>query len=109
MRYLLAGVLMVVAAGACRAESPGLNPVRLGMSEEEVDEAFGCPDNSNFFFGMGGYANYRRVDWLGGEQMTHVVFDAQFRAVSFSTRYSPFAATPPWLAALHSTAVPAGK
>jgi hypothetical protein len=109
MRYMVAGVLVVVAAGACRAESPNLNPVRPRMSETEVNAVLGRPDNGNFFFNMGGYANYRQVDWLGGEQMTHVVFDAELRAVSFSTRYSPFAVTPPWLAALHSAAVPVGK
>jgi hypothetical protein len=106
---MLAGVLLVAVAGACQPESPNLNPVRLGMSEMEVNAVLGRPDNSNFFFFMGGYANYRRVDWLGGEQMTHVVFDPDFRVVSFSTQYSPFAVTPPWLAALHSGAVPAGK
>ncbi len=109
MRYMLAGVLLVAVAGACRVESPNLNPVRLGMSKTEVDAVFGRPDNSNFFFNMGGYVTYRRVDWLGGEQMMHVVFDANFRVVSFSTQYSPFAVTPPWLAALHSGAVPTGK
>ena len=74
MRYLLTGLLVVVAAGAVRADN---GSVRVGMTGDQTDKVLGRPEIS-ILYGCrqaGSLSVYLRTDWLGGEEK----MDGRFR------------------------------
>ena len=98
----LAGVLAAATAQAC-----GTEPIRVGMTLDEVEAAIGR--RISLFtivdtWGIRGdgpaFAMCREVDGLGGVKERLMWFDADRRVTDGGTRYRPFAETPPWLDAL---------
>ena len=93
MRYLLAGVLVVVAAGVSRADGV----VRIGMTEKEVGAALGEPWFSSHATTHTFYI-YMWVDAIGGLHFLYVFFDPKGTVVQVEpVHYRPLAARPPWL------------
>ena len=50
MRYMLAGALVVVAAGVGRAEEPAAPHGLIGMERGDVRNVFGCPISAVFWW-----------------------------------------------------------
>ena len=101
MRYLVTGVLVVVAASACKAAASDLKPGLIGLNSDEVRQLMGNPTHvdwwkSAFVKHLSAYL-YVRTDGLGGVRAVQLSFDAKKRVNRVDTYYCPFSDTPLWL------------
>jgi hypothetical protein len=99
MRYILAGVLVVVAAGVDRAEEPAPPRGLIGMEQCDVEKALGYPGGGAFWAGDAGPAGtswYTEIDCLGGRHELQINYISG-KVTNCRVRYKSFAARPPWL------------
>jgi hypothetical protein len=99
MRYMLAGVLVVVAVGVGRAEEPAPPNGLIGMELCEVEKVLGSDcGGSMWTSGKVVWCTrwYRQIDCLGGQREFRIDY-LNGKVTDYRVGYKSFAARPPWL------------
>jgi hypothetical protein len=99
MRYMLAVVLVVVAAGVGRAEEPATPHGLIGMELCDVEKVLGA-DCGGSMWTSGNVQHrmkwYRQVDFLGGRREFCIDY-INGKVTDYQVHYKPFAARLSWL------------